>query len=74
MLYSQYNHKILLKIKEQLEKQMRMGYDLPDNRIMLRAFELATRENGALDFRTSEEEDAYRLGIDLFLSKYLTII
>jgi hypothetical protein len=74
MLSSDFNRQILIKIRDQLRKQIDLGYNVKETAIMLRAFEIAIRENGAMDIMSQKEQDMYNLGVTLFLSKHLTII
>jgi len=74
MKYNQYNQNILNKIRETLRKQMDIGYNKQETAIMLKAFDIATRENGAFDLQSQKELDEYHLGMNLFLEKHLTII
>lgn len=71
---SNYHIQILSKIRDTIRKQMELGYDTDDMRVMLAAFDIAIRENGALDFLNQKELDQYHLGMNIFLEKHLTII
>ena len=65
---------VIKKIKETLERQVALGYETKDNKKILVAFNIAARENGALDILNQKEQNLYDEGMRLFVNKHLTII